>query len=270
MIRVLGQQLSRFARLSEFDLNELRAAAGRPLMLVAGEDVPCERYSPDTTTIVIDGLAARYVAQPNDHRQIIAFFLRGEWCEVFSDRHLSGKERLCALTPLTILNISRARSDELARRSSSLAVAFEAMRNIERATLREWLINLGYRSGLSRVAHLLCELYVRLESSGSVSEQGCELKLAKYELANALGMTPVHLNRVLNELGARQLATFSGHRLTITNFAKLASLGSFDPEYLMGHDFHALHTAPSVARDQAQPAAPTPPARQTSSATQLP
>ena len=93
-------------------------------------------------------------------------------------------------------------------------------------------MNIGHRSALARLSHLLCEMMVRHEAAGLVHDGVCELPLTQMHLSAATGLSAVHLNRTLQELRKRGLVTFYGGRLAIPDRNALAALGNFSPDYL--------------------------------------
>jgi CRP-like cAMP-binding protein len=104
--------------------------------------------------------------------------------------------------------------------------------NLDAAIHREWSLSLGQRSAISRMAHLFCEMQVRLEIIGRTDGNSYDFPLTQRELAECLGLTVVHANRTLQELRRRRLVEFSSRRLTILDRDGLCGLAEFDPSYL--------------------------------------
>ena len=96
----------------------------------------------------------------------------------------------------------------------------------------EWLVNLGRKNAMERLAHLLCEMYCRLSMSGHVSGTSCEMPLTQLDLADLAGLTPVHVNRTLQEMRAMHLIELQSRRLTILDWAAMRRIAWFDPQYL--------------------------------------
>ena len=103
---------------------------------------------------------------------------------------------------------------------------------VEAATARQWLASVGRRSCEERLAHLLCELLVRLAAAGRATDGGFELPLTQVDLADATGMTTVHVNRSLRSLRKRKLIDGKGRRIEVLDVAALRELAAFDPGYL--------------------------------------
>ncbi|WP_342211367.1 helix-turn-helix domain-containing protein [Microvirga pakistanensis] len=103
---------------------------------------------------------------------------------------------------------------------------------IEAAIFREWVVNIGTRQAPARVAHLLCELFLRNKAVGLVKDRSFEFPITQSELADAIGLSHVHVNRTLQDLRAQGLISERGHLLTILNWEGLKQAGEFDPAYL--------------------------------------
>jgi CRP-like cAMP-binding protein len=103
---------------------------------------------------------------------------------------------------------------------------------IDAAVFREWMIGIGRRSAETRIAHVLCEILVRMRAVGLANQQACDLPVTQAELGDALGLSTVHVNRSLQELRGKGLITLKGSLLTVTNWEGLKKAGEFDPTYL--------------------------------------
>jgi CRP-like cAMP-binding protein len=116
--------------------------------------------------------------------------------------------------------------------SSRLAQAFWRESLIDAAMFRQWISVLGRRSARGKLAHLFCELFVRLHAVGLASDYACRLPLTQSDLADALGMSAVHINRTLQELRADRLIKFRAGQLIILAWDRLKEIAEFDPGYL--------------------------------------
>lgn len=103
---------------------------------------------------------------------------------------------------------------------------------MDEAVLREWVVNAGRRPAYEGMAHLMCEMHLRMKQVGLVSDHEIALPLTHEELGDALGLTAIHTNRVLKQLREEGLITFKGKVLTIHDLDGLRKAGGFDPEYL--------------------------------------
>jgi CRP-like cAMP-binding protein len=120
----------------------------------------------------------------------------------------------------------------MTERYPRLARVFWFSTNIDAAIQRELALSLGQRSAISRMAHLFCELYIRLSVVGCTSHDGYEFPLTQRELSECLGLTVVHANRTLQELRRRGLVELENRHLTIRNRSGLEGVAQFDPNYL--------------------------------------
>ena len=103
---------------------------------------------------------------------------------------------------------------------------------VDAATSREWMTSLGRRSGYGRAAHLFCEIYTKLHALGLADQYRCMLPFTQTDLGDALGLSTVHMNRVLQELRGQGLIILKGRMLVIENFMALSKAAEFDPAYL--------------------------------------
>jgi CRP-like cAMP-binding protein len=128
--------------------------------------------------------------------------------------------------------VPHERLKELTDAHPRLARVYWFFTNIDAAINREWALSLGQRSAISRMAHLFCEMFVRLEIVGRTSDAGYELPLTQRELSECLGLTVVHANRTIQELRRRGLVELENRELTILDHRGLEGVAQFDPAYL--------------------------------------
>ena len=185
-----------------------------------------------TITLLLEGLASRYKDLRNGGRQITKIHVPGD----FTDLHGFTLKRLdhniVTLTPCRIATIPHERLDAALHDHPRLFRLFWLLTNLDAAINREWMLSLGRRDSVTRMAHLLCELRVRLEIVGRADREGFELALTQADLAECLGLTSVHVNRTLKQLREAGLADFRRGRVCIPDLAKLEAAADFDPAYL--------------------------------------
>ena len=141
------------------------------------------------------------------------------------------------ITPVTIADLSRDFFDEISAGFPRVATAlwWETLVNV--AIQREWTMNLGQRTASERMAHLLCELFFRLRLAGLTEDNSCEFPLTQADLADATGLSKVHVNRTLQALRAAELVMLKGKTLTVPSLERLMDAGLFNPNYLhMDHE----------------------------------
>ena len=182
--------------------------------------------------LLVDGWLARTRDLADGQRQITELHVAGD----FSDLHGFTLKRLdhniVTLTECRIAVFPHERLKTMLERHPHLARVYWLMTNIDASIHREWTVSLGRRSALDRMAHLMCELRVRLQVGGLSDGSSYEFPLTQQELSECLGLTAVHVNRTLQELRKRGLVTLEGRRLTILQPQLLESVAEFDPMYL--------------------------------------
>ncbi|TDR90093.1 Crp/Fnr family transcriptional regulator [Enterovirga rhinocerotis] len=195
-------------------------------------DILCEGERPETCCVVLSGYAIRYKIGAEGDRHIIAFHVPGDIPDLQS-LHLAVMDHtLASLTGMTAGLIAHRDLHDLNLRYPRLAGALWRLTLVDAAVFREWIVNLGHRDALSRTAHFLCEMHTRLASVGLGNGDAIELPISQTDLADALGVSAVHMNRTLQELRARKLIESNGRMIMARDWSALAALGEFDPAYL--------------------------------------
>lgn len=229
---VLFRKLSCFASLSPTDRQTLRNVCGQVRQLPARAEMISEGATPTCVFLALDGIACRTKLRATGSRQIMAYLLPGDLSDLDVSL-LSGMDHaITTLTPCKVVQISAPLIHGLMAGGGELARALRICTLTDEAILRQWVMNVGFRSSEERLAHLLCELYVRMRAVGRVSAGGFDLPITQLDLADTAGMSTVHVNRTLQELRRRGLIVWSGSRLEIPSFARLKALAEFDPGYL--------------------------------------
>ncbi|HEX6374282.1 MAG TPA: Crp/Fnr family transcriptional regulator [Allosphingosinicella sp.] len=186
---------------------------------------------PDHVHLMVEGWAARYKLLPDGARQITAFLLPGDFCDLHVTLLGEMDHSIATLTRAKVAFIPRATMDAVTGRPG-LVKAFWWTTLVDEAVLRAWIVNVGRRDAFGAVGHLICELYVRLRSVGLVADHRFALPLTQEEIADALGLTPVHVNRVLQRLRAESFISFRHGLLTIHDYGRLERASGFNPNYL--------------------------------------
>jgi CRP-like cAMP-binding protein len=243
----LIRKLELFTKLSEDDKRALAKAASRKVRSVAPrEDIVREGDQPRHVNLVLEGFACRYKTLQDGRRQIVAFFVPGDFCDarMFILRQMD--HSIAALSPARVAEIPAEVFRDLAEGSPRLRQALWWNGLVEEATAREWILNVGQRTAIERMAHLLCELFLRLRAVGLVAGDTCELPVTQAELADALGLSTVHTNRTLQELRTLKLISLRSKSLVVHDFEALQRAALFNPNYLhMDHAGRDLDAAPA-------------------------
>jgi CRP-like cAMP-binding protein len=198
----------------------------------ANSDIVREGDRPNECCLVLEGFVCRYKLLHDGRRQILSFHIAGDIPDV-QNLHLEIMDHsLSALVRSTVGLIPHQALDRLHDTHPRLAKVFWRDTLIDAAIFREWMASIGRRTAIERAARMLCEVLVRMRAVGLATDHHCELPLTQTELADALGISTVHVNRVLQELRANGLIVLSGGSLTIQDWTGLKEVAGFDPTYL--------------------------------------
>jgi len=233
MANPIIRKLEQFTHLSAADRAMLdRAAATQVRKFAPGEDIIAEGEEPREVNLILSGWGCRYKQLEDGRRQIMAFSLPGDLCDlnIFILRAMD--HSVGALTGLTVAQLPRELFDDMTIRHPRITQALWWEALVNAAIQREWTVNIGQRNALERVGHLLCELFVRLQPIGLASADSCEFPITQADLAAATGLSVVHVNRTLQELRHAGLIVLRGKHLTIPDLAALMRASLFNPNYL--------------------------------------
>ncbi|WP_197418488.1 Crp/Fnr family transcriptional regulator [Sphingomonas sp. CCH9-F2] len=225
-------KLEAVAALSADDRHAIETICAGTRTIGGHKDIVREGEKPEHIHIMLDGWAARYKALPDGGRQITGFLLPGDICDMGAAVLKQADHSVLALTQVTIASVTRTALIEATRERSRLAQAFWWASLVDEAVLRTWIVNLGRRDAHARIAHLLCELHARIKRVGQIQDGEFSLPLTQEQLADALGLTSVHVNRTLQRLRAEGLVALRNRTLTILDADRLGEAASFDPSYL--------------------------------------
>jgi CRP-like cAMP-binding protein len=194
-------------------------------------DIIREGARTENVHLMIEGWAARYKVLPGGARQITAFLLPGDFCDLHVTVLGKMDHGIVALTDARVAYVPHAVMDALTSRVD-LVRAMWWSTLVDEAILREWIVSIGRRDSYQAVAHIFCELDTRLRRVGMVQEGRFKLPITQETLADALGLTPVHINRVLKRLRSEGLIELGKGSLTILDAEGLSIRAGFDPSYL--------------------------------------
>ncbi|MER2265280.1 Crp/Fnr family transcriptional regulator [Methylobacterium oxalidis] len=231
-LSLLVRKLESSALLSD---EERRAIEGLPVatkIVPAHQDIVSDKEQTSRCCLVLEGWACRYKMLHEGRRQILSLHVPGDIPDLHS-LHLEVMDHsLGALSQVTVGFLPHEAIRDLALRFPHLAGVLWRETLIDAAIFREWMTSLGRRDAYKRLAHLFCEMYVRLDVMGLVSDHSYRLPITQVDLSDALGLSNVHINRVLQELRHQELITLRGGVLTINKWPELAEAAEFDTTYL--------------------------------------
>ena len=232
MVPALALRLEAFTRLSPDD----RVAIGRisrvTRVIPPRRDLIREGDKPQFVHLMVEGWACRYKTLPDGRRQIVAFFVPGDFCDlnVYILRQMD--HSLGTITRLAVADLGREHMDALSASHPRVTQALGRESLVQAAIQREWTLNIGQRAAYERIAHLLVELFLRLRAVGMTQGDSCDFPLTQTDLAAATGLTSVHVNRTLQELRRDGMIILERKRLTIPELQKLKDAAMFNQNYL--------------------------------------
>jgi len=182
--------------------------------------------------LLVEGFACRSKTTDAGKRQILSIHIAGEIPDLQS-LHLGVMDHdLTTLSPSTGGFIAHDALRALTRERPRVADALWRETLIDAAMFREWIVNVGRRSAVARLAHFLAEIGIRLQRTGLAADDRFELPMSQLDIADALGLTPVHVNRVVQELRRAGLLELRKHSVFLPDLPRLKELGDFDDLYL--------------------------------------
>ena len=226
-------KMEQFTRFSDEERQMLdRLISERQRQYAPGEDILREGdHSPDCH-VVLSGLASRYKLLPNGERQIMAFLVPGDLCdaEIFILKEMD--HSVAAMSPARVALISGEQMKELLSGQGRIAQALWWGTLTDLAVLRERVVDHGRRDAYERIAHLLYEMLVRYRMVGMTTDETLEFPITQADLADATGLTPMHVSRMLGKLRDENLISLKNKTLTILDPERLKEIAGFNPNYL--------------------------------------
>lgn len=237
----LTMRQSAFDRLASADRELLAAALHRRVRLLEPrQDIVRDGEAPRYLSVIMEGWGQRYKQLADGRRQILSFLLAGDLCHTNIAQAKPMDHSLATVTRVRLAEIPREECLKLMEASPRIAEFFWTSELVSGAIQREWTTNIGQRTAYERIAHLFCELFVRLRAIHKTSGRSCDFPLTQSEVAEATGLTQVHVNRTIQELRRDRLVEIRSKRLEIFDLRCLMEVAMFQPNYL-GVDAAGLH-----------------------------
>lgn len=226
------RKLEGWAPLGDEDRRALFALPRTVRQVPRGHFVVREGDQATHSCVLVSGFAYRQKIVGNGGRQILAIHVAGDLVDLQNSLLRTADHSVQALTDTVIAQIpvEEVRKLAFARPAVGMAMWYDTL--VDASIHREWTTNIGRRDALARVSHLLCEFGVRLEKAGLGNRSRYELPMTQEELADCVGLTPVHMNRTLRALDRERLIERPRRAIVIDEWARLAKLGDFDTGYL--------------------------------------
>ena len=237
------RRLERRSPLDEAARQALRELPHTVRKLPANAHIIRDGDRPEHCCLLLTGFAHRYKITGEGGRQIISIHMASEFVDLQNGFLFVADHSVQTLTEAEIALIPQRAIEEVAFANANVARALWIDTLIDSSIFREWVVNVGRRDSRARVAHLLCEFSMRLEAAGLASNHRYELPMTQEQLADAVGLTPVHVNRVLKQLGEDGLISRDRRRIVIEDWQGLRNTGDFNERYLH-HDGLASRPRP--------------------------
>lgn len=228
----LSSRLGQFCALTTEERLALAGLLAAERVFAPRDELQAERRPMEGLHLIVEGFACRFKLLPDGRRQILGFLLPGDLCDL--PVLLLGRmdHSIAALSAVRASLVPAASLAGVMDRYPRLARALWWRAAVEESVTHQWLLNVGYRTAFERVAHLLCEVYWRLEAVGLAQDNQCRFPLTQTELGDALALSAVHINRTLMGMRRAGLVRLHGGKLEMLNRNAMQAAAGFDPGYL--------------------------------------
>lgn len=230
-----SRKLTAFVALSDSDLSVLSDLYRRRRRFAVGRDMFHQGQTNQAAYILADGWVCSYILLPNGSRQIINIKLPGDFLGLLSVLFRTSDHNVEPITPVEASEVLASDLIDAFARTPRLATAVLWAASRDQAMVVEHLVGTGRRTAAERTGHFLLELAARLKLVGLGDKTGYDCPLSQYLLADTLGLSAVHVNRVLRELRESGYVTFRNGRVAFDDFEGLVAFSDFDRAYL-DHD----------------------------------
>ena len=232
VFELLVGKLARLAPLAEADRAAIRSLPYLIKAARSGQMLVREGERPTHCSVLISGYACRHKTTSGGGRQIVSFHLPGDLLDI---QHLlldAADHNVQAISDATLASIPQDRIRAVAREHPAVADALWRDSLIDASIFREWVLNVGRRDAKSRIAHMLCEFAVRREAAGLGSPERFDLPMTQEDIADATGLTPIHVNRMLHALSADGVIARDKRHVHIVDWNRMRRVADFDAAYL--------------------------------------
>ena len=232
MSNAFVQNLNKRVALSDDDRASVLAVCAGARKYPAKRDLVREGDPPGPMFAFLEGWGYRYKLLPEGGRQVLAFLLPGDICDMHTSVLDEMDHSIATVTAALVAPIDQSRMQEFVERRPAITQAFWRLQLIDLGVARSWIVSMGRRGSEARVAHLMCELFFRAKAAALVCGSTCPMPLSQILLADALGLTPVHVNRMLRRFRTAGVMHLSRGQLFMTDLPQLVRIAGFDDNYL--------------------------------------
>jgi CRP-like cAMP-binding protein len=198
----------------------------------AGQVLVWEGDRPQNCCVMLDGFTFRHKMSGKGMRQILSVHMRGDMVDLHNSMLRVADHNIQMLTDgeVAMIPMEAILAVAVARPNVGAALWYETL--VDGSIFREWIVNVGRRDARTRIAHLLCELALRQEQAGLGDRLAYQMPMTQEQLADATGLTAVHVNRMLMTLREDGLISRTNRHVAIADWAALADAGDFSAQYL--------------------------------------
>jgi CRP-like cAMP-binding protein len=226
------RKLSLWRQLDEEDEAAILSLPHRLRKFGAMQFIVRDGEKPVHSCLLLSGFAFRHKVSGDGGRQIMSIHMKGDVVDLQNSLLRTSDHNVQALTNIEVALMPVEAVQDLAFKRPNVGKAMWYETLVDASIFREWTLNVGRRNALTRTAHLLCEFALRLETAGLGEQCHYELPMTQEQLADALGLTSIHVNRTLKALDAEGYIERSKRSVKIADWKRLAEVGDFDPNYL--------------------------------------
>ncbi len=187
----------------------------------------------DHTCLVVEGVVGRFGQSKNGLRQITCLYIAGDMADLPSVVSPNSGWGLSTLSNTTIMLVAHSDLRRVAATHPGIAEAFWRDCVADGSIFAEWVVNVGRRDAVSRVAHLFCEMAIRCEQAGLGDRHSFKLPITQSDLGDATGLTSVHVNRTLKALRHQSIVTAQSGMITVHDWARMARIGNFNAAFML-------------------------------------
>ena len=229
---LLRKSLARRDLVTLEEMALLGSLGSRTVQFPKGAELVAEQHRPTWSCLLQSGLAGRAIARPNGTRQLTALHVPGDFVDLHAFLLKSMDHSVVALSACVAVFFPHDGLRQITEKAPHLTRLLWLLTTIDAAIQRRMTALVGRYTPMERLGHLLCEIYVRLETVGLAGDGKFQFPITQAELSDILGLSLVHTNRTVQDLRATNLVTWDQHKVSIPDFSKLAGFSGFDPAYL--------------------------------------
>lgn len=249
MAGALIRKLETYVQLTESEKDALLQAEMTVRSIDPRQDIVREYETVEGAILLLEGFACRYKMLPDGRRQILGYMVPGDMCDPRIFLLDVRDHAIASLSHAKIAIWPRKALLGLTSLFPRITRGFWWSALVDEGIVREWLVSLGQRTAFERLAHLICELYYRLDAVDLVRGRGFDFPVTQAELGDTLGLSAVHVNRTLQDMRRQNLVHMAGRRMTVLDLEALSAFAMFQPGYL--HlDTRAVRLKAMAARQQ--------------------